>query len=179
MKQLLFSPPTIPSRDTRNLFFSKIDTKSPRTWYMTLYYWKRWKIFGSYCGATKFFCHRCQFMRWNLFFFEKNWFFGLIQQITQASSDFLAALTRKKPSQKNYLSWETGKFCKILYATKHFLNDFGWIILNFACLNFVCCCDVFQVFFKEFHKNRRGFVVCFQNLADEKWMKFCKFHDAA
>ena len=37
----------------------------------------------------------------------------------------------------------------------------------------------FSSFFKEIHKIRRGFVVCFQNLAYEKQMKFWKFLDAA
>ena len=37
-------------------------------------------------------------------------------------------------------------FCKILYVTKHFLNDIGWFISNIQCLNFVCWCNIFQVF---------------------------------
>ena len=57
---------------------------------------------------------------------------------------------------------------KILYLTKHFLTDIGRFIINFPCLSFVCCCDVFQVSSKSFIK--LGFVVvCFRNfLANEK-----------
>ena len=33
--------------------------------------------------------------------------------------------------------------------------------------------------FKAFHKISRCFLVCFHNLADEKWVNFCKFLDAA
>ena len=49
--------------------------------------------------------------------------------------------------------WKTAKFYKILYVTEHFLKDFGWYIQNFPCLNFVCCCDVFQVSSKNFVKS--------------------------
>ena len=44
------------------------------------------------------------------------------------------------------------KFYKTLYVTKHFWNDFRLLILNFPCLNFVCCCAVFQVSSKNFIK---------------------------
>ena len=47
-------------------------------------------------------------------------------------------------------------------------------MLNFFLPKFcllVCCVPSF---FEEFHKIRRGFAVCFQNLTDEKLMKFYK-----
>ena len=44
------------------------------------------------------------------------------------------------------------EFCKILYVTKHFLNDFRWFMLTFPCINFVRCCDIFQVSLKNFTK---------------------------
>ena len=62
------------------------------------------------------------------------------------------SLTDADPLLSGSPSWKTGKFCKILYVIKHFLNDFGWLILNFTCLNFVCCCEVFQVSSKHFIK---------------------------
>ena len=66
---------------------------------------------------------------------------------------------------------------EVLYVAKHFLNDFRWFKLNFPCLNFVCCCEIFQVS-KKFTKTR-GFACCCRNLADEKQIKFRKFLDAA
>ena len=46
-------------------------------------------------------------------------------------------------------------------------------------INFICCSNVFQVTSKNFRKIRRGFAVCFQNLADKKQMEFCMFLNAA
>ena len=57
---------------------------------------------------------------------------------------------RKRPSKFNYPGRKTGKFCKILFVTENFLNELGWFIQKFPCLNFVCCCDVFQVSSKNF-----------------------------
>ena len=34
-------------------------------------------------------------------------------------------------------------------------------------------------FLEEFYEVRRGFVGCFENLADKKWTEFCNFLDAA
>ena len=64
-----------------------------------------------------------------------------------------------------YPSWKIGERCNTLRVTKHF---FGWFILNFPCLYFVCCCDVFQVSSKNSIKLRKGFVFCFWSSADEK-----------
>ena len=70
-----------------------------------------------------------------------------------------------------YPGWKTGKFCKILYVTKQFLNDFGWLILKFPCLNFICCWDVLQVFSKKFIK-KAGFCSLLSNFGRRKTNKF-------
>ena len=53
-------------------------------------------------------------------------------------------------------SWN---FCVISYVTKSFFDNFRRFIVNFSCLNFVCCCNIFQV-------SPANFVDGIQNLAE-------------
>ena len=54
-----------------------------------------------------------------------------------------------------------------------------WMILDDSRPEFCLLLRCFSSFFKDFHKFRWGFEVCFKNLADKNWVKFCKFSDAA
>ena len=59
-------------------------------------------------------------------------------------------LHKQSKTRLKFLVERARKFCEILYVTNHCLNYFRWFILNFSCLNFVCCCDIFQVASKNF-----------------------------
>ena len=63
----------------------------------------------------------------------------------------------------------------ILYVTKHFLNEFGRFIINFPCLNFVYCCDVFQISSKNLIKFA-GFCRLLSKFGRRKINKTVGFH---
>ena len=60
----------------------------------------------------------------------------------------------------------------ICYQT--FLQRFWTIHIKLSIPKFCLLLWWLSSFFKEIHKTRRGFVVCFLNLAEGTWMKFCK-----